>query len=413
MGTQLALNDGDLDALAASIPHATSAELDEIERLLGISTAADDSATPPMSLYEFVQQAWSHVEPSVPFIRAWHLEWICEHLEAISTGRLDSDLLINIPFGCCKSLSVGLFWPCWEWTFRPATRWLFASYNRSRSIELSKTRRDLLKSQWYQSQWGHRVQLDREASSKSRFRNTRKGQMFATGIGGALGEHPDRIVVDDPSDADSIHSAVQREQVTSWWDNAIIGRGVLRGARKVVIMQRLHEQDLSGHILKQGGFTHICLPWEFEPGRMVSTPLGAIDRRTRPGELLWEAARHAIERVRRTMSPHVQAGQLQQRPSSPEGEFFKRTWFGDRFIERTEVPRGPIKDDRAPTAAVLAGTGTAVAASRGTTPPACSYWSATSSGTSWTWSVANGSSTNATRSSWRPQNATPCSARIM
>ena len=105
-----------------------------------------------------------------------------------------------------------------------------------------------------------------------------------------------------------------------------------------MIGQRLHEDDLPGHLLAEGGWEHICLPMQFEPGRMKPTSLGWTDPRTQPGELLWPAlfSRERIQESVRTMRPHHAAGQLQQRPSSPQGELFKREWF--QVVSREELP---------------------------------------------------------------------------
>src|SRR5579864_166771 len=78
-------------------------------------------------LKDFVQQAWPVLEPATPFVPGWHLDAICEHLEAITQGHI-RNLLINSPPRHMKSLLVAVFWLCWEWIRWPQRRWLFASY---------------------------------------------------------------------------------------------------------------------------------------------------------------------------------------------------------------------------------------------------------------------------------------------
>jgi hypothetical protein len=77
----------------------------------------------------FVREAWPILEPGSPFVSNWHIDAVCEHLEAITRGELQR-LIGNIPPRHMKSLAVTVFWPCWEWLTRPETRWLFASYAR-------------------------------------------------------------------------------------------------------------------------------------------------------------------------------------------------------------------------------------------------------------------------------------------
>src|SRR6266487_567329 len=110
------------------------------------------------SLYEFVVQAWHILEPSTPFVDGMHVRAICEHLQAITEGRLQN-LIINVPPGHAKSLLTCVFWPAWVWIDHPGIRWLFASYNAQLSVRDSVKCRRLIESQWYQERWGTRYQL--------------------------------------------------------------------------------------------------------------------------------------------------------------------------------------------------------------------------------------------------------------
>ncbi len=78
------------------------------------------------SLRHFVTQAWHVVEPHTRFVEGWHLDAICQHLQAISDGWI-RNLLVNVPPRHMKSLAVSVFWPAWEWIRRPHTRWLFTA----------------------------------------------------------------------------------------------------------------------------------------------------------------------------------------------------------------------------------------------------------------------------------------------
>lgn len=170
-------------------------------------------------------------------------------------------------------------------------------------------------------------------SHNTKFENSERGWRLATSVGGATtGEHPDAIVVDDPLKALDAHSDAARERVIEWWDGTITTRGAAHGSRRIVIMQRLHEQDLAGHILEMdagvGDWQVICLPMRFEEGRMQPTCLGWTDPRKEPGELLWDPpySETTVAMLERTLQTDA-AGQLQQRPAPKAGLMFHAEWF--------------------------------------------------------------------------------------
>ena len=140
------------------------------------------------SLYEFVRQSWHVVEPGVPFIGGWHIEQICEHLEACSEGSLRK-LLINIPPRHSKSTIVSVMWPMWEWLTDPAQKFLCASYSGNLSIRDNLKARRLIQSPWYQDRWGHMFKLAGDQNAKQRYENDKTGYRLATSVGGtATGE---------------------------------------------------------------------------------------------------------------------------------------------------------------------------------------------------------------------------------
>jgi predicted phage terminase large subunit-like protein len=120
--------------------------------------------------------------------------------------------------------------------------------------------------------------------------------------------------------------------VIDWLDMRLSTRGVARGVTHTIIMQRLHENDLAGHILKRGGYVHVCLPMRFEPNRMGPTPLGWTDERTEEGELLTpeQFPEEAVADMEKALGAYGTAGQLQQRPRPKSGGMFKEQWFRHR-----------------------------------------------------------------------------------
>ncbi len=260
------------------------------------------------SLSTFIQQAWQVLEPATPYSHNWHIDAICEHLEAVNRHEI-RNLIINISPRCMKSLTVAVFWPVWTWINSPQERWLFATYGQSLTVRDSIKRRNLITSPWYQDRWGDRFQLTRDQNAKVRFENDRTGFMLATSVdGAATGEGGSKLVLDDPLKASDALSELSRTSVNRWWDQTMSTRLNDRktGAR-VIIMQRLHEADLVGHLLDKmadGGteYEHLMLPMEFEPERRCFTSLGFQDPRQEKGELMWP------ERFDQDSCPGIEAG---------------------------------------------------------------------------------------------------------
>jgi hypothetical protein len=281
------------------------------------------------SLGEFVRQAWPVVEPSTPFVPGFHIDAIIEHLEAVTRGQI-RNLLINVPPRHMKSLLVSVFWPAWEWIRWPERRWLYSSYAASLSIRDSIKCRRLIESPWYQTRWGDRFTLTSDQNTKMRFDNGRSGYRIATSVGGtATGEGGDRVVCDDPHNVGEVESDSVRKGALEWWDVVMSTRvNDPKTSAKTVVMQRCHQLDLSGHLLEQGGYEHLCLPAEYE-GPSRATSIGWCDPRTQQGELLWpdRFGPDEIASLKVSLGSYATAGQLQQRPSPAGGGMLKRHWF--------------------------------------------------------------------------------------
>jgi predicted phage terminase large subunit-like protein len=288
------------------------------------------------SLFSFVRQAWPILEPDVPFVSNWHIEYVVDHLEAVTAGQI-TRLLINMPPRYMKSLLVSVLWPTWEWIQAPHRRWVFASYAESLSTKHSLDRRTLLQSPWYQSRWGDRVHLASDQNVKHEFLNTRRGHMIATSIGGSItGKGGNRIVVDDPHNPTQAESDAQREAALTYFSRTLSTRlDNKQDDAIVVVMQRLNERDLAARCLDLG-FTHVCLPAEADIAtRLVSPRSGRIYQRA-PGDVLWPAREGpaVLAQQKRALGSLAYAGQYQQRPAPAGGLLFQRDWF--KFYD--EVP---------------------------------------------------------------------------
>lgn len=286
-------------------------------------------------------------------MHGWHIDAVCDHLEAISAGEI-TRLLINVPPGTMKSLAAGVFWPAWEWgpLGRPATRVVAASYEQGLAVRDNLRARRLIASDWYQSMWGGEVVLTRDQNAKIKFENEATGFRQAAAAGSITGARGDRVIIDDPHSVEGAASEARRESVVEWFLEAVPTRlNNPDSSAIVVIMQRLHERDVSGVILaKDLGYEHLMLPMEFEPERACTTTIGFSDPRTEPGELLFPERfpAHVVERDKKVMGAYATSGQYQQRPAPREGGLFKRSWF--QFVN------SPPKDGRRVRAWDLAAT---------------------------------------------------------
>jgi len=282
------------------------------------------------SLFEFIKQAWHVVEPVQPYIENWHISFIAHHLQAVTDGEINR-LLINVPPGMMKSLLVNVFWPAWEWTKNPGLRYVCTAHSQNLAIRDSTKMRRLVQSDWYRRRWGDKVVLTGDQNAKTKFENTATGFREAVAFESMTGVRGDRVTIDDPHSVDSAMSDIQRQTTIDTFLEAVPTRLTNPATSAiVVIMQRLHTDDVSGVILEKNlGYTHIMLPMEFDPERKCVTDLGFEDQREYEGELLFEARfpREVVERDKAVMGPWAVAGQFQQSPSPRGGGIVKREWW--------------------------------------------------------------------------------------
>jgi predicted phage terminase large subunit-like protein len=196
--------------------------------------------------------------------------------------------------------------------------------------------RRLIQSEWFQRLWGDRIILTGDQNAKTKFELKTTGFREAVAAGSITGSRGDYVIVDDPHSVESAASEAMRQSTAEWFLEALPtrlnrpseGPNGEPASSIIVIMQRLHEQDISGIILdKQLGYTHLCLPMEFESDRRCETELGFVDPREDEGELLFPLRfpKEVVDRDKKVMGPYASAGQFQQRPSPRGGSIIKRT----------------------------------------------------------------------------------------
>lgn len=297
------------------------------------------------SLSEFVRQGWHVVEPGTDLIWNWHLDFLAAHLEAVSRGEIRR-LLLNIPPGHMKSLFVTVFWPAWVWIERPTWRALFTSYDMALSTRDSVRCRDVIESDWYRQTFRPEWTLKGDQNVKTHFQNTAGGlrqalSMSPTAKG--VGFRGNCVVGDDPHNIKEHPSDEELQGVHFIWDKRMSTRlNDPRRDAKVIIQQRVHENDLSGHVIKKGSYVHVNLPTEFDPDRKCVTKWGE-DPRTEPGELLFSELfpPKVIEEAKDDLGEYDFAGQHNQNPAPPGGGIIKQHWF--RFWYPADIEKRPTQ----------------------------------------------------------------------
>lgn len=291
------------------------------------------------------------VEPGTPLVWNWHIDAICAHLEAfIPVERRQAFashdkalifirwLIINIPPGHMKSLLLAVFFPAWVWTFWPEWRGIFGSYFMPLALRDSVRCRDVILSdkyqEWFQPHWD----LKSDQNLKGYFANTRGGLRQCVSVGsGSTGFRGDGVFIDDPLSAKEAYSEAARQEAIYWVDKVMSSRlNDPRSGVRGVMMQRLHEEDPSGHLLARGGWEHLCLPSELDSSRRCETALGFVDPRENDGDLLFPEffTPEVLAQARKDLGEADYAGQHLQRPHPSEGIILR-----PRFLKYW-VPKG-------------------------------------------------------------------------
>lgn len=298
-----------------------------------------DYALAEKSLEDFIELGWRYIDPA-DFIPNWHVGAIAEHLEAVANGECRR-LIIMMPPRHMKSLSVSVAFPPWVWAQKkrspltgPGVGFLSTSYAQTLSVRDNLKSRRLIESKWYQRGWGERFQLTSDQNTKIRFDNDRGGYRIASSVDGtATGDGGDIVIIDDAVSAKNALSPTVRAAANEWFDGTMSTRlNDPKTGAYIIVMQRLHEGDLVGHVLEQmkqdGGepWTVLCLPARYDPDHPF---VYRKDPRTKPGQLLWpqRMGEKQVRALEVSLGQYGTSGQLQQRPAPKSGGMFERASF--------------------------------------------------------------------------------------
>lgn len=286
---------------------------------------------------EFIKAAWPSIE-TAKYSHGWHVDLISEHLEAIYSGEL-GDTIFNIPPRCSKSTLISVMFPAWVWANDPRVSFLTASATQDLAKRDTQKCRQLMMSDWYQRYFQSSAIFAPDQNEKLYYKNIHGGARKVVSAGGSTTGHSgDFVIVDDAMDAKKVCSKVYRDNINDWYDMAMWSRvNHFKDSRRIVIMQRLHTEDLTGHLLEKGGWNLVQLPLEYEPQRKYVSSIYS-DPREIEGEILCDRFdKDDVDDFVKSFGPLVAQGQLQQRPTLAEGALIKSEWI--KYYTEPKIPK--------------------------------------------------------------------------
>ena len=304
------------------------------------------------SFYHFYKAAFCQLHPGTDYDENWHAKYLCEVLQKEAFRIRDKkprekDIIINMPFRASKSMLTTVIFPVWVWAcVSPGMKFISVSYSGDLALEHSRRSRDLINSVWFQRLYGTKVVLKSDVAAVSHYENLSGGMRKAVGTGGQItGSGADIIIIDDPQNPKKAASETERTNTIEFYDHTLFSRlnepdiGV-----RIIVQQRLHEQDLTGHLMdKRTGrpdeHQHICMPGELDMS-VLSPP--SLAKYYVDG-LFWPTrfSHKILAAFKKALGSLQTAGQIGQRPVPPEGNIWKRKWFP--IVQPEDVQRDVFK----------------------------------------------------------------------
>jgi predicted phage terminase large subunit-like protein len=293
-----------------------------------------------LDLSTFHHRAFRELNPQTRFLSNWHNELIAGKLQACWEGKIDR-LIITVPPRSGKSLLASVSLVAFGLGHNPSAEFICASYGQDLANKHALDCRRVMSARWYQELFSS-TRLSPEKQSVNEFQTTENGFRLSTSVGGVMtGRGGDFLIIDDPLKPDEALSDVRRSDVNGWYDHTLYSRlnDKVKG-RIIIIMQRLHQDDLVGHVLEQEGWDLVKLPAiaEQDEEHRIEAPLRSYSFRRKAGEALHPEREPlaVLDHLRSTIGEYNFAGQYQQQPSPLGGGMVKRNWF--RFYEPGSEP---------------------------------------------------------------------------
>ena len=304
----------------------------------------------------FIKEFWPEVSAD-ELSWNWHIDYLAQELmkiaRTVGAGKpRENDLIVNIPPGTTKSITISIMFPVWCWINWPWMRFIATSYSMQLALEHAEASRDMVRSQRFRELFPT-IDIKRDKDTKSNFRLTymqdgemiRGGNRLSTSVGGTLtGFHAHILIVDDPLDPNRSVSPVEVKSTNRWMEQTLSTRKVNKAITPtILVMQRLHQNDPTGHILdkKRDNVRLISIPGEIREFKKYLNPPELakyyINDLLDPKRMNWKV----MEDMKATLGQYGYAGQVGQHPVPPGGGMFK----ADRFAAVLPGTVDPSKFD--------------------------------------------------------------------
>jgi predicted phage terminase large subunit-like protein len=279
-------------------------------------------------LASFIGKAFGQITPGATYLPNWHIRAIAWHLQQVEAGQIKR-LVITMPPRSLKSIAASVAFPAWILGRDPTRKIVCVSYANELSVKHSNDCRAVMQSDWYQALFPQN-RIRRLKNTEHEVHTVSNGYRFATTTGGTLtGRGGNLIIIDDPIKASDAASEITRARVKSWFDETLLSRLDNKTEDAIVlVMQRLHVDDLAGHVLEKGGWVHLNLPAIAEcEAKVVTGPNRHYVRQI--GEVLHPARepRFVLDELKIAMGSSTFSAQYQQAPVPPGGNMVRWEWF--------------------------------------------------------------------------------------
>lgn len=281
-------------------------------------------------LSAFIAKTFNYLNPSADYVPNWHIDAIAHQLQRAASGEIDR-LIITLPPRHLKSISASVAFPAWILGSDPSARVICVSYSNELAGKMARDCRSVIESRWYRDLYKG-TRISRRKNTEKEIATTRHGGRLATSIEGTLTGRGGRfVIIDDPIKPDSAMSEAERQNVNEWFKRVVYTRLDDRSNSAIIIvMQRVHEDDLVGHVLDLDDWTVLDIPAVAEQQSEYRTGLRPLDVYTRqPGELIDPRRLDEAElaRLKSMLGNFNFAAQYQQNPIPIEGNLVKQEWF--------------------------------------------------------------------------------------
>lgn len=290
------------------------------------------------NLFQFFINFWNTFDPQ-PLIPNWHLECLCEHIQAAMNRELRR-LIINIPPRSSKSTTASISAPVWWWINNPHEKFWLVSHTAKLYVQNIVYARRILDHPLYKDRWLNpgneetfKYELTKDVNTKTRIENTAGGYILGgSPTSGALGMGYTVAILDDILDSEESNNPDMVQYANSWFTQTFLNRSNdVKNDVIIIPMQRLHENDITAYVQKtypeQNWFV-LNLPAKYEPQRTFISPIGYNDKRTVRNQLLDPVRLPEEFLLTQSKNPIVYNTRYQQDPEAGgDGNMVKADWI--------------------------------------------------------------------------------------